>query len=178
MTGIRRRRSRGFTLVEIMTTIGIIALVAVITVPSISGLDADRETAGTQAIMESIAFARDLAFDRGHYGVYFDTAADTVSVFRLDVTTNPPTPVYDVLNPLVKALYSIDVAAAYGLDLTVIDIDTAGPKDQVDIAFTPDGTPVVSADLSPMTKSVIEFEYAGEKINVEVEVTSGRIFLK
>lgn len=177
MTETTHRRSGGFTLVEIMTTIAIVALVAVITVPSISGLDADRSTAGTQAIMESLAFARDLAFDRGHYGVYFDTAAETVSVFRLDVSTNPPTVVYDVLNPHLKQPYVIDVAAAYGLDLTNIDIDTAGPKDQVDIAFTPDGTPVVSADLSPVTMTVIQFEYDGKKIDVEVEETSGRIFM-
>lgn len=169
------RRSAGLTLIEIMTTIGIVALVAVVTLPSIGNLDDDDLQAGSEAIMQSLAFARGLAIDRGHYGVLFSEDDDTLKVFRLDVTTNPPTQVFDVLNPHVKAPYEIDLRDLYDIDLTKVEFDAPGNDNQLDVVFNPDGTPVVSDDLGTITNVDFEYEFDGNQHTITVDPVSGRI---
>ncbi len=104
----------GLSLVELLLVITILGFAAMLAIPSFSvGGHAKLELAAEE-FAQSMRYARSLAMQQGAPFGFRNIAGAEVTrirVFRLDTTTNPWTPIYDVYHPLSKNLYDIDLAS-------------------------------------------------------------------
>ena len=112
--------SKGLTLLELTVAVAILAIVAVIALPSFAPSEKYKLEAATQQFADAIRFARSEAMRTGNwYGFYFRGDQNKIRVYRADTGTNPWTPIYDVYHPTTKQLYTIDLT-----DDSVAKIDT------------------------------------------------------
>ena len=102
---------RGLTLLELTIAIAILALIAVIALPSSAPAKKYKLEAAAQQFADAMRFARSEAMRTGNsYGYYFRGDLKQISVYRADTGTNPWTPIYDVYHPVTKQLYTIDLS--------------------------------------------------------------------
>ncbi len=103
---MRARTQRGYTLVELIITITIIAVIAAIAVPAFSS-DSDQrlqEVANEFAAAIRFARAESVRTAKPH-GFRFLTNQYRIRVFTADTQVNPWTWVWDVYHPVSKQLY-------------------------------------------------------------------------
>ena len=101
---------KGLTLLELTIALAILALIAVIALPSSAPAKKYKLEAAAQQFADAIRFARSEAVRTGSwYGYYFRGDQKIISVYRADTGTNPWTPIYDVYHPVTKQLYTIDL---------------------------------------------------------------------
>lgn len=110
---------RGFSLIELLVVVGLLALVAAIAAPALDKPDeASLERAAVE-VAAAIRFAQSEAIRTGvKYGLIGDTNTSTLQVYRLDEAVNPPVVVYDAYDPFTKQRYSLsltDIAAGITL---------------------------------------------------------------
>ena len=102
----------GYTLVELIITITIIAVIAAIAVPAFSSAPDKRLELAAEEFAAAMRFARTESVRTGKpHGFRQEVSAKRIRVFRLDEITNPPALVYDVYHPVNKQLYEIPLAA-------------------------------------------------------------------
>jgi len=101
---------KGVTLIEIIIVVTIIAVFAVVALPSFTSSEKYQLEAATQQFADAIRFARSEAMRTGDwYGYYLREDLQKISVYRVDTGTSPWTPIYDVYHPVTKQLYTIDL---------------------------------------------------------------------
>ena len=102
----------GYTLIELIITVTIIAVIAAIAVPAFSSAPDKRLQLAAEEFAAAMRFARTEAMRTGKpHGFRQEVSEKRIRVFRLDEATNPPTLVYDVYHPANKQLYEIPLAA-------------------------------------------------------------------
>jgi len=107
---MRRLRSHGVTLVELLVVISILGIVAVVAIPDSRSVDPQRLQLASAGFAEAIRFARSESIRTGTpYGFFVDPAGKRIQLYRADMGTSPPTPIYDVYHPVSKQLYDIDL---------------------------------------------------------------------
>ncbi len=99
-------------MVELLLVVAILGLIAMVAIPSFTTSDHAKLELAAEEFAQAVRFARSMAVQQGvPYG--FRNAPGTeitrIRVFRLDTTTNPWVPIYDVYHPLSKNLYDIDI---------------------------------------------------------------------
>ena len=98
----------GYTLIELIVTVTVIAVIASIAVPAFSSGSDKRLHVAAAEFAAAMRFARTESIRTGKpYGFRQQSTDKRFRVFRLDETSNPPTPVYDVYHPVDKQLYDI-----------------------------------------------------------------------
>jgi len=98
----------GYTLVEMMIVVALLAAVAAIAVPSDSSTRHQTLALAASQVADALRFAREESRRTGTtHGVSIDEAANQVSVFRLDEASNPNAMVFDVYQPVSKQIYSV-----------------------------------------------------------------------
>ncbi len=117
-------RASGYTLVEVIIAVGLLAVLAASALPLVAPVDENRIDAAAQEIANALRFARGEALRTGAYhGVDFSvdpgTSLRRIRVFRTD-SASPPNPVYDVRHPLDKKLYDIRLESGPGTQGVVI----------------------------------------------------------
>lgn len=109
---MRELRSHGVTLVELLIVISILGIVAMAAIPFLPSAVPPQLETDARGFAGAIRFARSEAIRTGiPHGFSVDTAQQRLSVFRADMSSNPPTPVYDVYNPISKQLYVVSLAS-------------------------------------------------------------------
>lgn len=103
-------RPRGFSLVEIMIVVALLGLVALVVVPSLATTRPAALDLAAAGFADAIRFARDQARLTGSvYGFELGASAQRLRVLRADTATVPPTPTYDVRDPLSGQLYDVEL---------------------------------------------------------------------
>ena len=103
---------KGYTLLEMMIVVGILAIAAAVAVPSITSSDHHKLDAAGALVADTIRFAREEARRTGIvHGVKVDLANARIDVFRLDEIPDPNVTIFDVRNPISKQLYTVDLDA-------------------------------------------------------------------
>jgi prepilin-type N-terminal cleavage/methylation domain-containing protein len=109
---MRALRSHGLTLVELLVVIAILGIAASAAIPFLSSTGPERLDAASQAFADAIRFARNEAIRTGiPHGFAITTDPPAIRLFSADMTTSPPTPVYDMRDPLSRQPYTVDLAA-------------------------------------------------------------------
>ena len=103
---MNRREEKGYTLVELLIVIGILALVAAIAMPDYSSTSDEQLRLVTEEFASAIRFARSESIRTGEpHGFQFLTSQYRIRVFRADTSGSPWTWLWDVYHPLEKQLY-------------------------------------------------------------------------
>ena len=108
---MKAMQATGYTLIELLIVVGLLALITAITVPAFDKPDEASLDRAAVEVAAALRFAQAEAQRSGiAYGVIGDTATSTLRVYRLDDSVNPPVAVYDVYDPFTKQPYSLSLA--------------------------------------------------------------------
>ena len=121
---MRKSRSHGVTLVELLVVVSILGVVALVAIPDFSSSNPQTLDLAAEEFANAMRFARSEAIRTGEPRG-FRQPADTkrIRVFRPDTGTDPWTLNYDVYHPVSKQLYDIKLddhpfASADSIDRT------------------------------------------------------------
>jgi len=103
------RRSGGVSLLELLLVLAVIAFLSAVIVGDDNAPSSEQQRSNTaNAVMAALIHARQTASYQGQsMGIWCDTANQQLKVFRLDHSSNPPNPVYDVRHPLSQQIYTL-----------------------------------------------------------------------
>ncbi|MCM8855467.1 MAG: prepilin-type N-terminal cleavage/methylation domain-containing protein [Candidatus Thiodiazotropha sp.] len=100
---------QGLTLLELTAVVAVLGITALVVIPNLLSTDPHKLELAAQTVAEAIRFARDESIRTATpYGIIWPTEK-RVRVYRADMDTNPPAPIYDVYHPISKQLYDIDL---------------------------------------------------------------------
>lgn len=175
-----RFRLDGYTLLEMMIVVGLLAIVAAIAVPSITTAEHHKLALAGSEVADAIRFAREESRRTGViHGVSADVSTDQVRVFRLDEGPNPNLKIFDVYQPVSKQLYSVDLGQGShrGITLDAVNGQMVGAcNDPGNIAF--DSSGVVRCTEPTATRMVdanIDLALDGLLLKVMIDSFSGRV---
>jgi prepilin-type N-terminal cleavage/methylation domain-containing protein len=103
----------GFTIVELLLVVAILAVVAAIALPASRPPQQLRLEGTVQRAADALRYARAASMlGDSVYGVALDASPKRLRVFRAAGGVSPVVPIYDVVDPLTKRLYAIDLGPA------------------------------------------------------------------
>lgn len=180
---VKRMLSRGYTLLELMTVVAILATIAMIVAPAITAGSHHKIDLGASLVADAMRYARDEARRTGSiHGISADQTNDRIRVFRLDETANPNLKVFDVRHPITKQLYSIDLAAAPHDEVA---INTVGGQmigtcnDAGNIGFDAEGVVrCVEPIATRIENANIELAQGVSRVTVSVDGFTGRVVIQ
>lgn len=105
---MRGRREDGYTLIEMLLVVGLLALIAALAAPGIARNDSTRLDATAASVATALRFAHAEAVRTGKkHGVIANLSTQVMDLYRLDQSVNPPVVVYDVYHPVTKQPYTL-----------------------------------------------------------------------
>ena len=140
---MRARQENGYTLLEMMIVVALLAMIAAIAVPSVTPDQHQKIGLAASAVADAFRFARVESRRTGIiHGVSTDLSNDQLRVFRLDEAPNPNLKVFDVYQPVSKQPYTIQLDASpySGATLNAVGGQMVGVcNDPGNIAFDSSG---------------------------------------
>lgn len=119
---MRFQKQRGYSLVELVIVVAVLTTLAAMAMPAPSSGTSRKLDVATSEVATAVRFAHSEASRTGQpHGFEQVAGTERVRVFRLDMGTVPPTPIYDVYHPVTKQLYDIDLGT-----LSLADVDSLG----------------------------------------------------
>ena len=121
---MRKSRSHGVTLVELLVVVSILGVVALVAIPDFSSSNPQTLDLAAEEFANAMRFARSEALRTGEPRGFRQPAdKKRIRVFRPDTSTSPWTLNYDVYHPVSKQLYDIKLndhpfASADSIDRT------------------------------------------------------------
>lgn len=145
-----RRRSHGHTLAELLTVCAVIAIAAVVAVPSAQPVTDVRADAAAGEVVQALRFARQEALRSGAVRMLrCDTDRNEVSVYIPDASGAPATM---LTHPLSKMDYTVNlgqVPAGSNIALTACSFQFADKTTATAVAFDANGNPVRGTGTGP-----------------------------
>jgi type II secretion system protein H len=159
------RRSSGFTLIEILIVVVIIAIAAMTAIPMMSSAGSVQIRSAANMIAADLEYAKSMAIARGqNFSVVFDKNTDSYSI--KDKTGSV------ISHPVKKGSNYIVGLRDKGLDkVDITDVDFDGKST---VKFDYLGSPY-NADNNPLNRGVIKLQAGGKTITITVEPVTGFI---
>lgn len=177
---MRALRSHGVTLVELLVVVAILGIVALAAIPFLSNANPQRLDAAAQTFAAAIRFARSEAIRTGMpYGYSVTVAQQRIRVYRADLGTSPPTPVYDVYHPLRKQRYDIELQADRTLAVDAVNgtaVFRATCNSVAEAVFDASGVPYCRDPFHVfLRQATLTLSLAGQTRRVVLDGISGRV---
>ena len=100
----------GYSLVEVLTVVFLLSVLATVAIPNLSASDAKKLDLAVEEFAQAIRFARSEAIRTGAArGIRRQSSQNRIRVFSVDTSVTPWAAVYDVYHPVSKALYDVDL---------------------------------------------------------------------
>lgn len=177
---MKNAKTTGFTMIEILIVVVILAVAAMIVVPSLSSAADMQVRSAANSIAADLDYARGLAITRQkNYTVVFDPdqAEESYTIQEYDSATNS---LSDIKNPLTgDPFFKMPIAA--NSRLSQVDVDDANFDDDADKAVTFNylGSPCAGIGTTPLLKRgliTIQDDKSGAfKLYVKVEPATGYV---
>ena len=161
-----RHKDNGFTLVELTAVMVVIAILALVAIPTLTRLSDDRATLAARQLLRDLSFARQRAVATGTRSwVVFDTGNHSWSVLAEDPTTPGRTNASVIEDPATghDFIQPLDINQFVGVQLQAVDFDT-----DVEIGFDWLGQPLNGAE-NPLSNDGSVTVTTDHVIKVEVE---------
>ena len=174
------KRGHGFTLIEIVSVVAILAILALFAMPAREPVEAHQLERATREAADAIRFARSEALrTQRAYGFSIEGANARLRLFRTDTSASPATLTYDVLHPLTRQTYVVDLSAHSSLPaiaLTATTSFTAACSSPTTIVFDGTAEPrCVSPVDSLLSSADLSLSLGAGKRSVIVDGTTGRV---
>ncbi len=174
------QQQRGYTLVELLIVVTVLAVIAAIAVPATSSSSDKPLDLAAQEFAAAMRFARSESIRTGEpHGFHEKSNNNQILVFRLDTGTSPATLIYDVYHPIDKSLYDFDLdlqslAAADSISRITVYRGTCNQKNQ--IYFDANGTPWCSDPTTVLLESYdLTFLSGAAQRVVTLDKVTGRV---
>ena len=174
------REQRGYTLVELVIVVTVLALIAAIAVPSLSSMPQKDLDLAADEFAAAMRFARSESIRTGEpYGFRRQSGPKRIRVFRLDQGTSPATLVYDVYHPIDKQLYDIDLnlqALANADLLNRTAVFRGACNQEGNIYFDGNGTPWCADPGTTLVESFeVDLTSGVNNLTVTLDAITGRV---
>jgi prepilin-type N-terminal cleavage/methylation domain-containing protein len=142
-----RRRTRGYTLAEMLAVCAVLVIVAATAIPSATPLAASRADAAAGEVATALRFAREDAIRSGDYRMFScEQSANRIRVYALTVTgPNIGESNVAVLHPVLRQPYTLLLAnrpGSTGMTITNCSFVFVGNTSATTVAFDGTGSPV------------------------------------
>lgn len=182
---MKRKLYQGVTLLEITIVVFILALFAVLALPSFTSADKYQIDLAKSEIVEAIRFARSKAMHTGDvYGVNVGRSVNNFTVFKANIEQNPVGLEFIALHPINKELYSYNINSDFNLSHISISnavepfLYTDGVRRKT-LLFSAAGIPVwidVGAGVTyQLSSGTVEITKGTRTEVVSVQPYSGRV---
>jgi type II secretion system protein H len=183
MQNVPNSRQSGFTLIELVVVVSVLAVIAAIAYPSLSSSGSPELDAAAAEFAAAMRFARSESIRTGKpHGFRQTITPRQIRVFRLDESTSPPGLVYDVYHPVDKQLYDIELdsqslAAADALNRNVVFRGTCNKN--ANAYFDANGTPWCADPSNVLLESFeVQLDRAGDRRTVTLDGITGRVTIQ
>ena len=177
--GLRFVQSGGFTLVELLVVLSIVALFATIALPSAEPGNQHVLDLAAGEVAAAARFVRSEALrTRGSYGLRVEPGSARVRVYRADTSTTPATPIFDLRNPVSKRVYEVDLEnrrMLSGIQMTMGSTHLTSCVTPNDIVYDGTATPRCGNPWNALLGSAwIRLSLSGSERTVWIDGETGR----
>lgn len=178
------RYQQGFTLLEVILVILIIAIASAIILPQLSSSNPYKLEAAAQEVVAAIRFARSESIRKKEpVGIWYYPLTQSLSVFRVVYVLGLPVPYYDIRHPVDKKLYSLNFSANGNQSPAKISSVTlkfgGNATNRFYISFDANGSPFYweGANYQMLDNASIVLEYGGQTRTINISPMTGRVTL-
>ncbi len=174
------KHQTGLSLIELTIVTAILGITALAVIPNYSSTDPLQLESSATVVAEALRFARSESIRTGlPYGFEIQASQKRIRLFHADTSVDPPTPVYDVYQPLSKKLYDIQLD-----ELAFAEADTVNAnlnyQDTCDkptlIIFDGNGVPFCGDPANvPLRQAVVTLGKGATTLSVILEGITGRV---
>lgn len=165
-------KAAAFTLIEMIITVVILAIVALMAVPMMSGAADIQVRSAANRLAADLEYAKNMAITHQRpFTVVFDSTATATNGYRIVDQLNQP-----IINPISRQDFVVTFASERSLSRVRIPTDgiTLDPDSSPKaIAFDYLGTP--SSDGQPLNSGVITLAADGVSLTVNIEPMTGYV---
>lgn len=179
------RRQPGFSFVELIIVLALLAIVAAAAIPALSPVSEKTLDIAASEVAAAIRFARSEALrTRQSYGVNVSTVSQRLRVYWLDESWIIPIPNYSIYHPVDKKLYDLNfdtnpVFSDVEID-SVAFIYSGSATVFPNLGFNPSGTPKYAASGSVflLSSGSVTLSHKDKQRIVSVEPITGRVTIQ
>lgn len=166
------RRTAAFTLIEIMVTVAILAIVALIAVPMMSGAADMQVRSAANRLAADLEYAKNMAITHQQsFTVLFDDSSDT-NGYKIKNSTEDP-----ITNPISGRDFEVQFAKDRSLSRVQISNMDLQPGDSPNsVTFNYMGTPLI--DGVELNKGEITLTADGISVIVKIEPLTGYVTIE
>lgn len=182
------KHARGYSLVELLIVVALLALIAAAAVPTSQRSDTEKLDRAAVTVAAALRFAQSEAIRTGEaHGLTISQATQQVTVRRYDLSTSPISELYVLTNPFDKQPYNFNVNTDRGTEgvtisnsQDVFEFDGLGRRRSM--FFDGWGTPKWFVGSTSTTYLLadgrVELSYGGQQRIVAVAPVTGRVAIQ
>ncbi len=165
---------RGFTILELVLTISVLAVMSVIAVPFFTDVGAGTADAAAKKLVSDINYVRRMAQSRnGVYGISFDAATESYTAYLYTPATNTSTTLTD---PHTQSPMVIDFDLSPGF--RGVNLQSASLGGTTEVRFNSQGFPQNAANALLDDEGTIQLEGGDIPISIVIQPNTGEVSLQ